>query len=116
MLTSKTRSGRIGKKEINFIHLENDWMKVSLTNFGAIICSIHFPDKDGVIANVVLGYNQIEGYINDQFYMGSTVGRVTGRISNSQFKIRDKTFILTNNEIPTGNHLHGGMVGFNKKI
>lgn len=116
MLTSKTLAGRIGKKEIYFIHLENDWMKVSLSNFGATICSIHLPDKDGVIANVVLGYNQIEGYINDQFYMGSTVGRVTGRISNSQFKIKNKTFTLTNNEIPTGNHLHGGMVGFNKKI
>lgn len=94
---------------------ENDnQMKVKIINYGAIVVSIEVPDKNGKINDVVLGYDSIDGYVQDPSYFGAIVGRVGNRISKGKFSLDGKDYALAinNNE----NHLHGGIEGFNKKV
>ena len=94
---------------------ENDnQMKVKIINYGAIVVSIEVPDKNGKINDVVLGYDSIDGYVQDPSYFGAIVGRVGNRISKGKFSLDGKDYALAinNNE----NHLHGGIQGFNKKV
>ncbi|MBA24911.1 MAG: galactose-1-epimerase [Candidatus Marinimicrobia bacterium] len=94
---------------------ENDnQMKVKIINYGAIVVSIEVPDKKGKINDVVLGYDSIDGYVQDPSYFGAIVGRVGNRISKGKFSLDGKDYALAinNNE----NHLHGGIQGFNKKV
>lgn len=102
-------------EELFMVHLENGDVKVVLTNYGATISHLCLMDAKGKRVNVVAGYDEIGDYMTDPFYMGSTVGRVAGRISRSQFAIGDKMFFLKPGGNQSGNHLHGGEKGFNKK-
>jgi aldose 1-epimerase len=86
-------------------------MSVSCLNYGCIITKIMVPDRNGTIENVVLGFENLEDYIDLAPYFGSVVGRVAGRISNSQFELDGEVYRVTPNEDP--NHLHGGKKGFN---
>jgi len=83
---------------------------------GCTITSIIIPGKDSIKRNIVLGYSEYSDYLQDSFYVGSTVGRVAGRISNAAFSIDGHLYQLTPNDGVTGHHLHGGINGFNKKI
>ena len=90
--------------------------RVQITNYGAIVTSIMAADKDGKYADIVLGYNSVEGYMNavDRPYFGAVVGRYGNRISKGTFKLSDETYTLaTNNGL---NHLHGGIIGFDKVV
>lgn len=89
-------------------------MSVSCLNYGCIITKIMVPDRNGNIENVVLGFENLEDYIDLSPYFGSAVGRVAGRISNSQFELDGEVYRVTPNEDP--NHLHGGKKGFNSVI
>ncbi len=91
-------------------------MEVAITNFGCTIVSIIFPDEKGTRKNLVLGYEDLDGYVYDPFYIGCIVGRFANRISNASFKINDMQYCLAANDNHTGNHLHGGAEGFNKKV
>lgn len=91
-------------------------MEVKITNYGAIITSIIVPDRDGKLADVALGHNSLEKYINavDRPYFGAVVGRFGNRIANGVFTLEGTTYELaTNND---QNHLHGGNVGFDKVV
>lgn len=85
---------------------------VKITQYGAIITSINVPDCEGNIDDVVLGFDDLEGYLNGHPYFGAICGRVAGRISNSQFTLDDKVYKLQSND--GSNHLHGGEIGFDK--
>ena len=89
-------------------------MKVKIINYGAIVVSIEVPDKYGKINDVVLGYDSIEGYVQDPSYFGAIVGRIGNRIAKGKFSLdgQDYTLAINNNE----NHLHGGIKGFNKRV
>lgn len=91
-------------------------MTVKVTNYGAIINSLTAPDRDGNFADVVLGYNRVEDYINavDKPYFGAIVGRYGNRIAAGEFTIDGETYTLLKNNGP--NHLHGGAVGFDKVV
>lgn len=91
-------------------------MTVKVTNFGAIITSILVPDRNGKVADVALGYNQVEDYINavDKPYFGAIVGRYGNRIAKGEFKLNGETYSLAKNNGP--NHLHGGVIGFDKVV
>lgn len=91
-------------------------MVVRITNYGAIITSIVVPDRDGRMADVALGYDRVEDYINavDKPYFGAIVGRYGNRIAKGQFTLDGKTFDLATNNGP--NHLHGGVIGFDKVV
>ena len=90
------------------------FMKVKIINYGAIVVSIEVPDKYGKINDVVLGYDSIEGYVQDPSYFGAIVGRIGNRIAKGKFSLdgQDYTLAINNNE----NHLHGGIKGFNKRV
>lgn len=85
----------------------------TLTDFGATLVSLKTADRDGNLADIAVGYDTLEGWVNDGSYMGASVGRYGNRIANGKFKIDDTTYTLATNNGP--HHLHGGNVGFNKK-
>ncbi len=85
-----------------------------LTNYGAAIVSIVVHDKYGKPGNVVLGFNQPQGYLDDTCYIGSTIGRFANRIANARFILDGKQYRLDAND--NGNSNHGGSSGFNFRI
>lgn len=89
-------------------------MKVQITNYGGIVTSILVPDKNGKLADVVLGYDNLEGYLKNNPYFGCIVGRYGNRIARGKFKIDGKEYSLATNSGP--NHLHGGLKGFDKVV
>jgi aldose 1-epimerase len=79
-----------------------------IMTLGATITEINVPDKNGKLANVVLGFDDVKGYESkDNQYFGCTVGRVANRIANASFKLDGKEYQLAINDKP--NHLHGGV-------
>lgn len=91
-------------------------MEVKITNYGAIVTSIVVPDRDGKMADVALGYDSVEGYINavDKPYFGAVVGRYGNRIAKGKFVIDGTEYNLAINNKP--NHLHGGIIGYDKVV
>jgi aldose 1-epimerase len=107
----KTNSG----EQIDLYSLSNKkGMEVSISNFGATVVTLRVPDRDGKQADVVLGFDTLEGYENGKSYFGATVGRYANRIGGGTFSIDGKTYTLPKNN--GNNTLHGGIVGFNKKV
>ena len=89
-------------------------MEVSLTNFGATIVSLRVPDAAGKSADVVLGFDTLEGYKTGKAYFGATVGRYANRIAGGKFPLDGKTYNLPKNN--GENTLHGGTIGFDKRV
>jgi aldose 1-epimerase len=89
-------------------------IEVEITNFGATVVTLRVPDKAGKAADVVLGYYTLEGYESGTAYLGATVGRYGNRIAGGKFSIGGKSYTLPKNN--GENTLHGGIVGFNKKV
>jgi len=89
--------------------LKNDHgMQVRIMTRGATIVNIHAPDKDGKVADVVLGFDDVAGYESeDNQYFGCTTGRVCNRIAKGKFTLNNKEYTLAVNNEP--NHLHGGV-------
>lgn len=85
-----------------------------ITNYGAILVSLEVPGRDGQKANIVLGYDTLADYVADPSSFGATVGRYGNRIAKGRFTIDGQEYQLATNNGP--NHLHGGNVGFNKRI
>ena len=89
-------------------------MEVHIINYGGIITSLKVPDKNGETEDIVLGYNKLEDYINENPYFGSIIGRYGNRIAKGKFNLNGNQYTLaTNND---ENHLHGGNIGFDKVI
>src|SRR5258708_11527600 len=104
-----------GGEQIDLYSLTNKkGMEVSITNFGATGGALRVPDRAGQAADVVLGFDTLEGYENGKAYFGATVGRYGNRIAGGQFSLDGKTYTLPKND--GNNTLHGGIVGFNKKV
>ncbi|HEV2417451.1 MAG TPA: aldose epimerase family protein [Terriglobia bacterium] len=89
-------------------------MQVGITNYGARIVSIMAPDRDGNMADVVLGFDSLKGYLGNDPFFGATVGRYANRIANGHFKLDGVEYKLPINDGP--NTLHGGPQGFDKKV
>ena len=87
---------------------------VQAIEYGAIVTSIRVPDKDGKVADVALGFDKLEDYLKGHPYFGSNAGRSANRIAKGKFSIDGKQYTLETNNGP--NHLHGGKVGFDKKL
>lgn len=85
-----------------------------ITNYGGIVVSLLVPDRDGRLGDVVLGYDDLQGYLDENPYFGCIVGRYGNRIANGSFSLDGKTYSLAINNSP--NHLHGGNVGFDKVV
>jgi len=65
---------------------------------------------------VVLSYDWLEDYLEDEFFLSSTIGRVAGRINQGKFTIANETFYLDKNDGNTDNHIHGEKESLNKKV
>lgn len=94
--------------------LKNNYLEVEISEFGASIISIKTPNNKGEVVDVVLGYDDIEKYKRQTKYIGATVGRCCNRIKNGLIEIDGTKYQLNCND--GKNHLHGGDIGFDKKI
>ncbi|MFK8007437.1 MAG: aldose epimerase family protein [Saprospiraceae bacterium] len=112
---SKTSFGTTPDGDVDLFSLKNkNGMEVKITNYGGVITSIMVPDKNGKMADVVLGFDNIEQYLEPHPYFGAIIGRYGNRIANGAFKIDNNEYTLVKNN--GGNHLHGGTKGFDKVI
>ncbi len=102
-------------EEIHLYTLTNpNGMQVGITNYGARIVSIVVPDRHGNMADVVLGFDNLEGYLGKDPYFGAIVGRYGNRIAKGRFALDGLDYTLPVNDGP--NSLHGGTQGFDKKV
>ncbi len=102
-------------KSIELYTLKNaKGVSVGIINYGASVVSFVVPDKNGNYDDVALGYDNLQGYLDGQKFMGATVGRFANRIANSKFTLDDVEYQLPIND--GKNHLHGGVKGFDKKV
>lgn len=85
-----------------------------IINYGAILVSLKVPDRHGTMRDVVLGYDDLAGYVQDKAFLGATVGRYANRIAGGTFVLDGKTIQLDRNNGP--NHLHGGAHGFYNRL
>jgi len=85
-----------------------------IITYGATLTELWIPDKSGKSADVVLGFDKLDGYLGDHPYFGATIGRYGNRIAKGKFTLDGKEYSLFLNNGP--NSLHGGKVGFNRKI
>jgi len=100
-------------KPVSVFILENEnGIRAVLSPYGATLVSLDLPDKQGNLQNVCLGYDSIKGYEGDSVYFGCTVGRYANRIAGGEFELNGKHYSLARNN--GENHLHGGIVGYNK--
>lgn len=91
-------------------------MEVRLASYGARITSIKVPDLNGVMADIVLGFDTAEAYRSSvkKPYLGATLGRYAGRIADGRFTLDGVEHVLAKNNGP--NHNHGGVTGFDKVV
>jgi aldose 1-epimerase len=89
-------------------------MEAAIINFGATLVALKVPDRAGQLADVVLGYDDLAGYANGKSYFGGTIGRYGNRIAHGTFQLDGVSYHVPLND--GENSLHGGTVGFNKRI
>ncbi len=101
--------------EVEIYTLKNrHGMVAKIMTYGATLTELHVPDKHGNIADVALGFDNLEAYLKGHPFFGSTAGRVANRIAKGRFTLNQKTYTLAANNGP--NHLHGGLKGFDKRV
>jgi aldose 1-epimerase len=88
--------------------------EVQITNFGARVISIKVPDREGQLGDVVLGFDSLASYQGPNPYFGGIVGRYANRIAKGKFTLGEAAYQLATNE--RGNHLHGGLRGFDNVV
>ena len=103
-----------GKSVDQFTLTNSKGAEAKIITFGGIVTSLKIPGKNGVMGNVVLGYDNLQGYENDSFYIGALIGRYANRIGNAQFTLNGKTYNLAKNN--GENSLHGGPKGYHKVV
>ncbi|MCG8308422.1 MAG: galactose mutarotase [Cytophagales bacterium] len=103
-------------KQVKLFTLKNiHGMVTQITNYGGRVVTLWTSDRHGNMEDIVLGYENIDGYLNsNEIYFGALIGRYGNRIGKGRFYIDDREYTLaTNNGV---NHLHGGKRGFNDVI
>jgi aldose 1-epimerase len=88
--------------------------EVAITDFGGSIVSIKVPDRDGKLADIVLGYDDVKGYESRRYFFGASIGRCGNRIGLGRFTLNGKEYQLNCND--GRNHLHGGFTGFDSVL
>ncbi|MET0622866.1 MAG: aldose epimerase family protein [Pyrinomonadaceae bacterium] len=102
-------------KDVNVYTLTNRGKaEARITDYGGALVSLKVPDRAGRVADVVLGFDSMEGYLAGNFYLGSLVGRYANRIALGRFTLNGVEYKLATNNGP--NHLHGGVRGFDKVL
>ncbi|MBL0201965.1 MAG: galactose mutarotase [Chitinophagaceae bacterium] len=111
---TKKHFGNFENKDVTAYTISNETgMQVTVINYGATITQIITPDKEGVDGNVILGFDTLDGYIqNGHQFHGCAVGRYANRIANAAFILDGTTYPLKSNH--QNFCLHGGIKGFDK--
>ena len=104
-----------GKKTDLYILRNRKGYEVAITNYGGAICAIMVPDKNGNVANVIQGHDNIQSVINSpEPFLSTLIGRYGNRICKGQFTLNGKEYQLAINNGP--NALHGGPTGFHARV
>ncbi len=115
MYIEKRRFGELDGIPVDLYRLGNgSGTEVEITNYGAIITALRVRDCDHKAKDVVLGYDNLQSYVADSFYLGAIIGRYANRIAGGRFILNGREYVLAQNNGP--NHLHGGVKGFSKVI
>lgn len=114
MAITKSSFGKLpdGQEVFLYTVTNKNGVELKVTNYGGIITSLKTPDKNGVLEDIVLGYDSLAGYLKETPYFGAIVGRYGNRIAKGKFKLDGKEYTLAQNNGP--NNLHGGLKGFDK--
>lgn len=114
-MISRQDFGTFSSQSVELFTLKNaNGIELSICTYGGIITSIKTPDKHGDFDDIVLGFDTLEPYLNDNPYFGCTAGRFANRIAGGRFSLEGKTYQLAKNN--GENHLHGGERGFDKVL
>lgn len=107
-----------GRKVRIFTLTNHHGLTAKVTEYGAILVSMEVPDHAGVMADVTLGYDSLDGWLTNEAYYGATVGRFGNRIKDGKFRLDGKEYTLATNNSPGGIPcaLHGGLKGFDKVL
>jgi aldose 1-epimerase len=89
-------------------------LRTEILELGAVVRTLHVPDREGRVADVVLGFDEPSAYLTQKDYFGAVVGRFANRIAHGRFVLDGHTYTLATNN--GRNHLHGGDVGFCKRL
>ena len=92
----------------------NNGAEVGISTYGGLVIFMKVPDKNGKFGDVVLGYDNLAGYLKDTPYFGAMIGRYGNRIAKGKFTLDGKEYTLAINNGP--NALHGGIKGFDKVV
>ena len=103
-----------GKKAYLFTLTNKNGTQIKITNYGGIVTSWNTADKNGNSNNIVLGFDDLIGYLTPPPYFGAIIGRYGNRIANAKLKLDGKEYTLATNN--GKNHLHGGNKGFDKVV
>jgi aldose 1-epimerase len=95
------------------LRLDGD-VTLEVLELGAIVRSLRVPDRTGAVGDVVLGYDDIDGYSSDPWFLGGIVGRYAGRIGHSRYTLDGQEHRLEANNGP--HHLHGAARGFHRRL
>lgn len=111
----EVRETSIGGRDAKIFHLSNsNGMEVEIASFGGIISKLTVPDREGKPDNIVLRYNDLADYDNNDTYFGAAIGRFGNRIAKGKFELNGESYQLATND--GANHLHGGIIGFHRVI
>lgn len=117
IMTKVTRRdfGSVNGVPVSAFELKGDGgLTVTVSDYGCTVLSILAPDRNGVPGEVVLGYDSVDGYVNGEGYLGAAIGRIGNRTANAEFVLNERRYTLYKND--GENHLHGGCIGFDKRI
>jgi aldose 1-epimerase len=103
-----------GKAVERFTLTNANGIELKAISYGGIITSLRVPDRNGKFDDIVLGFDQLDGYLKDHPFFGAIIGRYGNRIGKAQFTLDGKTYKLAANNGP--NNLHGGTKGFDKVL
>ncbi len=102
-------------EEVDVYTLRNSkGIEANIITYGGRLVTLKTPDRDGKFADIVLGFDSLPQYLEKNPFFGALVGRYANRIANGEFQLDGHTYTLAKNNGP--NTLHGGLVGFDKKV
>jgi aldose 1-epimerase len=114
-MIEKKPFGSVDGKNVDLYVLTNaNGLKASITNYGGIVVSLEVPDKNGKLGDILLGYDNLDGFVKNSPYFNALVGRYGNRIAKGKFTLDGTAYTLAVNN--GENALHGGLKGFDKVI
>ncbi|GFE50801.1 aldose 1-epimerase [Roseobacter cerasinus] len=110
----KETFGALQGEPVEAVRLRGGGLEARLITYGARLTELWVPDAKGDLADVVLGYGNLDGYVQSGAFAGATCGQYANRVAGGRCMIAGKPLQLDRNE--GGNHLHGGTAGFDRKL